>query len=205
MNFIIIGIQTLISLLLGMVGCLAYGWGFFEPYLTSYMHLSNSSVTTSTLHCYLFLGYLGELIGAFTFNSIVKLLGYKEIICLSMLLCGITMTIGYFSLNLVTLFIIVVVNGMQETYRSIILPFIMMSIMPNNIGFANSIANSGTGIATLYWSEMAAKIINPNNEAPTVPVMEGNTPVKYFDEEVVDSSNLFMLYNTRLRTCRSNF
>lgn len=147
--------QIFICLIVGAVGCMCNGWGFFEPYLTSYLRIYDENVTTSILHYGFFMGYIGQLFGAFIFAWVVKIMGYRELLALIMLFCALTMIIGY-ECDLTTIYIFSFVNGIQETWRKTVLPFIMLQIAPNlSVGLAASLANAGTSLAGVWWSETA--------------------------------------------------
>lgn len=188
MGAISLTLRLFIIILIGAIGCLSNGWGFFEPYLRSYLHETSKTVTGSTMACYFFVLFIGQIIGSFTFSCMMNLQGYKEILCLSYLLCGITMCIGFFDLNYVNLIIILLINGIQETYRLIISPFILMNLMPDNLSLAASMANCGSGLATIYYNQMASTLINPSNHPPSIKENGQN----FYPAAVADETPLFI-------------
>ena len=89
----------------------------------------------------------------------------------------------------------VLINGCQETWRMIISPFLMIVIMPGSIGLAATIANSGTSLSGVYWSEMATALVNPSDQPANIAMKVGSTTEKYFGSEVAQNMPYFIFVN----------
>ena len=103
------------------------------------------------------------------------------------------MTIAGYWLTFSTLVICGVFNGIQEGLRQIIGPFLMIMILPNNIGLAVSLSTLGSAFSTTYWSVAGLELINPYDHMPTIKILEGKRSSLYFDEKIADRTPEFFI------------
>ena len=55
----------------GMVGSMENGWGFFEPYIISYMRLYDSTITTSKVRFFYTISLVAEFLGCICLSVVI--------------------------------------------------------------------------------------------------------------------------------------
>ena len=85
------------------------------------------------------------------------------------------------------MFLAMALLGIALALISLIGPFLMIGLMPDSLGLAGGLGTAGPTIGPVFWSNMAAMIINPTNEKPNILVKEGTQFVSYFDSNIANN------------------
>lgn len=167
---------------------LDFGWGYIEPYITSYLRLYDESVTTSFVHILYTIMLLSQIIGAQLFRPISVNFGYREGISICMIIFSTGLFLCSITTSIYVMFVAMVLLGIALALVSLIGPFLMIGLMPDNLGLAGGLGTAGPTIGPVFWSNMAASIVNPANQSPDVLVKEGQQYVSYFSENIANNT-----------------
>jgi hypothetical protein len=105
-----IWLSAAILIFIGVMMGLDFGWGYIEPYITSYLRLYSDSITTSLVHILYTIMLVSQIIGAQLFRPISVTFGYREGIAICMIIfatglviCGLTTSIWIMFIGMVFL------------------------------------------------------------------------------------------------------
>ena len=170
-------------------------WGLIEPYIISYLIIKDQTINTSSVHILNIMITIAGLPAAYSFISLINVLGYKQSIALSALLSSLGQLLCYFTRNFYLLATAWFLFGVGKHWFKLVGSFMMMQLIPDNIGLANSLANIGTSFSPVYWSWLAFQLQNPNNVSPMIHKTEGQRVVQYFDEKIAENLPTVFLIN----------
>lgn len=87
-----------------------------------------------------------------------------------------------------------VLIGIGLALLSLIGPFLMIGLMPNNLGLAGGLGTAGPTIGLIFWSNLSVFLLNSENSKPNIEIQEGTRTVWYFSENVAEKTpNLFFV------------
>lgn len=184
------GFLGIISMLFGVNSA----WGLIEPYIASYLIIHDPTKTTSSVHLLNLMITIAGLPASYSFVWVINFCGYKQGIGLSCIIAFTGLLLSYFTTNFYLMIIGWFLFGMGKHWFKLVGSFMMMLLMPDSIGLANSLSNVGTSFAPIYWSYMALALLNPNNSPADITRQEGETTRNYWSEGSGVASNLPYLF-----------
>ena len=171
----------------GVLSC----WGFILPYITSYLRLSDRSVTTNSMNnCYIQI-YIVDVQILQIMAPVIEIFGLRLLFQLSVMLIG----ASYTSIGFISNYYIVMVAyfgvGVGFSFMCVAAVFLCMNILPENPGLSGLFASIGLSFSPFFTTLFIQTILNPNDLPPTIIVKDGEQTLKYFDAEVAGNVPIF--------------
>lgn len=169
------------------------GWGFQLPYIASYLRLTDPGITLNVVNSIEYAIFVSEIVVIVCLEKSVKVFGLKLSFTLSILIFGIASCLGYFSTNIWQFYVIIFFMGFGFLSGGIYNGFIMIALMPDNVGLSNFWGGFGQAFTNSIYAMMIKQIINPSEIQASIYVEEGENLVAYFTDEVANNIPIFFL------------
>lgn len=108
------------------------------------------------------------------------------------------MMITSFHCNIYLLYLFSFINGIQETWRKTLCPYIVNDLLDGKKGIASYFAIGGTSLSSnlIWWSMTSFWLINPTDQRVKTEDHENELKSYYFMPQVANNVPNFMLLNS---------
>ena len=160
--------NIILLIIFQMINGMHDGWGYIQPYISSYLHIYDPHMTTSKVHILYAIILLSSIISAFLFQPLTKIFSHKGSISFSFIMMSSGLTVCYFSKTLTGMIIGFSLIGLGITLQFLIAGFLMMALMPMHLGLAAGFSIVGHALSPIYWGYISQYLLNPENIKPKI-------------------------------------